>query len=126
MEIKPQQGPQEMFLSTPADIAIYGGAAGGGKSWAILLESLRHVIRNTGFFACYFRRNATQVRNPGGLWDESMKLYALAGGVPVAHSLEWQWTEGGKVKFAHLEHDATVLNWQGSQIALICFDELTH
>lgn len=126
MEIKPQPGPQEMFLSTPADIAIYGGAAGGGKSWAILLESLRHVIRNTGFFACYFRRNATQVRNPGGLWDESMKLYALAGGVPVAHSLEWQWTEGGKVKFAHLEHDATVLNWQGSQIALICFDELTH
>jgi predicted phage terminase large subunit-like protein len=96
------------------------------NSWAILLESLRHVIHNTGFYACYFRRNATQVRNPGGLWDESMKLYALAGGEPSVHSLEWVWPRGGRIKFSHLEYDDTVLNWQGSQIALICFDELTH
>ena len=32
-----------MFLSSPADIAIYGGAAGGGKSYALLLEALRHT-----------------------------------------------------------------------------------
>lgn len=42
MMIKPQPGPQERFLASSADIAIYGGAAGGGKTYAILMEPLRY------------------------------------------------------------------------------------
>ena len=41
--IRPQKGPQEKFLATSADIAIYGGAAGGGKSDALLCEALRQI-----------------------------------------------------------------------------------
>lgn len=125
--IRPQPGPQEQFLSTSADIAIYGGAAGGGKSFGLLLEPLRHVTSNAEFAAVFFRRSTVQVRNPGGLWDESVKLYGqVRGAQPVAHVLEWNFGIGGKVKFAHLEHDSTVLDWQGAQIPLIGFDELTH
>lgn len=123
--IRPQAGPQERFLSTPADVAIYGGAAGGGKSWALLLEPLRHSA-NKEFGAVFFRRTTVQVRNEGGLWDESMKLYPLLGASPKEHVLSWDFPSGASVSFAHLEHDKTVLNWQGSQIPLICFDELTH
>ena len=124
--IKPQVGPQEAFLASSADIVIYGGAAGSGKSWGVLLEPLRHVVGNTNFAAVFFRRNLTQIKNPGGLWDESLKLYPLCGGQPVSHVSEWRWPKGGKVKFGHLEYDATVLDWQGAQIPLIVFDELTH
>lgn len=67
-----------------------------------------------------------QVRNPGGLWDESLKLYARSGGEPFSATLEWRFPAGAKVKFAHLEHEKTVLEWQGAQLPLICFDELTH
>lgn len=123
--IKPQTGPQTAFLASSADIAIYGGAAGGGKTWALEFEPVRHVNR-PGFSAVVFRRNAVQVRNPGGLWDESMRLYPALGGTPLQQPLEWTFPAGSKVKFAHLEHEHSVLDWQGAQIALICFDELTH
>lgn len=123
--IRPQPGPQEQFLASSADIAIYGGAAGGGKTWAILLETLRNVA-NPDFGATIFRRNSVQIRNEGGLWDESEKLYPIIGATPKSHVLEWKFPSGAKVTFSHLEHDKTVLNYQGSQMALICFDELTH
>ena len=47
----------------------------------------------------------------GGLWDESMKLYPATGGVPAQSVILWQWPGGGKVKFAHLEHEAA--SWIG-------------
>lgn len=114
------------FLGSPADIAIYGGAAGGGKTWALLMEPLRH-IHNPNFGAVFFRRTLVQVRNEGGLWDESSKLYPMLGAKPrSAPDLNWTFPAGGAVSFAHLEHEKNVLDWQGSQIPLICFDELTH
>jgi phage terminase large subunit-like protein len=125
IEIKPQP-KQESFLATSADIAIYGGGAGAGKSFSLLLEPLRHVTSNSDFYAVIFRRTTPQIRNPGGLWDESAKLYPLANGNPVQTILEWKWDGGGRVKMAHLEHDKTVYDWQGSQIPMIGFDEITH
>lgn len=123
--IKPQPGPQTIFLATPADIAIYGGAAGGGKTWGLLMEPLRHV-GNSGFGAVFFRRSTVQIRNEGGLWDESQNLYPQLGATPREHVLEWSFPTGASVSFAHLEHDKTRFNYQGAQIPLICFDELTH
>lgn len=40
--LKPQDGPQTKFFQTSADIAFYGGGAGGGKSYALCFECLRH------------------------------------------------------------------------------------
>lgn len=123
--IGPQPGPQTAFLASAADIAIYGGAAGGGKTWALLMEPLRHVARE-GFSAVVFRRTTVQARNEGGLWDESGRLYPFMGGRALESQLCWRFPSGASVRFAHLEHDKTVLDWQGAQIPLICFDELTH
>src|ERR1700709_1584215 len=123
--LKPQEGPQEAFLATCADIALYGGAAGGGKTWALLLEPLRHV-GTPDFGAVIFRRNSKQVRNEGGLWDESAKLYPLVGAKPQESILQWKFPSGAKLKFDHLEHEKNKYDWQGSQIPLIGFDELTH
>lgn len=123
--LKPQSGPQTQFLHTPANIAIFGGSAGSGKSYALLLEALRH-LNNPRFSGVIFRRNTTQVRNPGGLWDESARIYPLVGATSKDISLEWKFESGGRMKFAHLEHAKTVLEWQGAQIPYIGFDELTH
>lgn len=125
VQIGPQPGPQTAFLTTQADIAIYGGAAGGGKSYALLLEPLRHFA-NARFGAVIFRRNSTQVRNEGGLWHESVSLYQQLSAHPREAFLEWIFPSGARVKFAHLEHERSVYDWHGSQIAFIGFDELTH
>jgi Terminase large subunit, T4likevirus-type, N-terminal/Anti-CBASS protein Acb1-like len=125
IRIGPQPGPQTQFLSSPADIAIYGGAAGGGKTFAELLEPLRHVS-NKDFGAVIFRRTTPQITNEGGLWDESGKLYPMLGAKPNQTDLSWTFPSGATVSFKHLEHEKTVLNWQGSQVPLLCFDELTH
>lgn len=125
IEIQAQPGPQTQFLSSEADICIFGGAAGGGKTYAILLEPLRHHS-NKDFKAIVFRRNGKQIKNQGGLWSESQNLYPLLGAQPRAYMLDWVFPSGMNLKFDHLEHDSTVLNYQGAQIPLIMFDELTH
>jgi predicted phage terminase large subunit-like protein len=125
--LAPQKGPQETFLATSADICIYGGAAGGGKTYGLLLEGLRHM-NNPNFNAVIFRRNYTQVTSPGGLWDSSKKIYSqVKGCYPLkTPKLHWTFKKGATVNFAHLASDDDCLDWQGSQITMIGFDELTH
>jgi predicted phage terminase large subunit-like protein len=124
--IAAQPGPQTEFLRSPADICIYGGAAGGGKTAGLILEPLRHVGRIAKFTAVFFRRTMPQITNPGALWDESLNFYPRLGGTPHLRMREWRWPRGGKIKFSHLQFETTVYDWQGAQITLICFDELTH
>lgn len=125
LRLEPQIGPQYEFLATNADIAIYGGAAGGGKSYGLLLDPLRHH-NNPKFGGTIFRRTSVQVRNEGGLWDESMNIYPLFNAHPREAFLSWIFPSKMSLGFAHLEHDKDVFNWQGSQIPWIGFDELTH
>ncbi|MEZ3491739.1 MAG: phage terminase large subunit [Lachnospiraceae bacterium] len=125
--LAPQKGPQEMFLATSADICIYGGAAGGGKTFGLLLEVLRHK-NNKNFNALIFRRDYNQVTSPGGLWDSSKKIYSYVKGCyPLkTPKLHWTFPSGASVNFAHLGSDEDCLSWQGSQITMLGFDELTH
>jgi len=120
-----QPGPQESFLKSDADICIYGGAAGGGKTFALLLDFLRHYNNRDAGAVC-FRRTSNQVRNEGGLWDTSKKIYGYLGAEPKESSLIWSFPSGCKLKFSHLEYNKNVLDWQGAQIPIIYFDELTH
>ena len=56
--VAPQPGSQEVFLNTNADLVLYGGAAGAGKTAALLMDSLR-FIEDPNYNAVYFRRNTT-------------------------------------------------------------------
>jgi hypothetical protein len=105
---------------------LYGGAAGCGKTLGLILEPLRYVRRVINFTAVFFQRTTPQITNPGGLWDESPNFYPRLSGTPHLGAREWRWRRGGKIKFAHLQFDNTVYDWQGAQITLIGSDELTH
>lgn len=123
VEIRAQPGRQESFLASSADIAIFGGAAGGGKTWALLFEPLRH-ISNGDFGAVFFRRTYPEITIEAGPWDESMKLYPLAGAEPRLGRLEWRFPSKARVSFRHLQREDDKLSYQGAQIPLILFDQL--
>lgn len=129
--LKPQAGPQERFLATPASICIYGGAAGSGKTYAELLVPLRY-IDVPGYGAVIFRKNANQIYNEGGLWHEASKMYGTIEGAEVRKG-DGAWIfrdrtgkECSRVSFRHIERYDEVHNYQGSQICTIEFDELVH
>lgn len=123
--IKPQQGFQQEFLMSPADIVIGGGAAGAGKTFTLLMEALR-CMPVKGFGGVIFRRTYPQITLEGGLWDTSVNMYQPLGLIPNKTALEWRAYNGNKLKFGHLQHEKNIYDYQGSQIPLIGFDELTH
>ena len=130
--IKPQPGFQEKFLSSPADIVIGGGSAGAGKSFALMMEFLRHnnVENWTGVV---FRRTYQQIAAAGGLWDTGINLYTQLAAPGKKSSVKinnskyyFEWPSRSRLNFSHLQHEKDKLNWQGAQIGYLAFDELTQ
>lgn len=122
--LRPNAGPQETFLSTRADIALYGGTAGAGKSFATVLDPLRHVHR-PGFTAIVLRREATRLVGGGSLWSESQGVYPSTGAKSrESPALEWTWPSGARLEMRHLQYEKDVHAHQGKQYAAIYFDEV--
>lgn len=123
----PHEGKQKQFVDSEADIALFGGAAGSGKTIGLLLDFARSdYLRNPGYSGIIFRRTNPEITYPGGLLDESQKLYYGIKGVLKLNPMDWTFPSGSKVGFRHLQYDKTIYNFQGSQITRIGFDELTH
>lgn len=122
--IEPQEGPQSDFVHSEADITIFGGAAGGGKTYGLLLVPLPYL--DCSDVSCtIFRRTSPEVFNQGGPWDESEKLYSILGAKANLQDKEWTFPDGLRVRFAHLQHEKNIYDWKGAQIPIIGFDELT-
>lgn len=117
------QPKQELFLKSSADVCIYGGAAGGGKTWSLLADPLYH-IGVTGFGAVQFRRTIAEITLEGGLWDESSKLYPDFGAVPNLSAHIWTFPSGAKITFSGIQYEQDLDKWRGAQIAGIYFDQL--
>ena len=124
-EIRPHPGPQTQFFETDADIIVFGGAAGPGKTFCLLIEPLRYIHKQ-GYNAVIFRRDREQVRQSGGLWDESQQWYAGLGAKGREQQLDWRFPTGASITFDGILHEQDKLKYQGAQICYIGWDELTH
>ena len=123
--LEPQPGPQSEFLSSSADIVVYGGSAGGGKSYGLLLEFTRHIW-NPNFGAVVFRRTSEEIRMEGGLWDEAQNIYPLIGARGREQMLDFRFPSGASITLDAIQHEQDKMRFQGAQICGMGFDELTH
>lgn len=127
LAIKPQPGPQEEFSRCSADIAIYGGSAGGGKTYALLMEAARWFqVRN--YRAVLFRRTLEDVKKAGGLWDKGSALYRqLKAQIREGGERDAQWPEyNSKIQFRGCEFEDDVFSWQGAELDFVGIDEISH
>ena len=124
IELRPNPGPQEAYLSTAADIAFYGGAAGSGKTFATVLDPLRHIHRK-GFTAVVLRRTSDRLQGGGSVWSETQGIYPLVGGTPrESPTLQWKWPSGAILQMLHLQYEKDVHSHQSKQYAAIYFEEV--
>ena len=121
---RPNDGPQTDFLAAPEIDVLYGGAAGGGKSYAMLVDPLRYAHR-AAHRALILRRSMPELRE---LIDKSRELYPQAFQGCKFREVEklWNFPSGAKVEFGFLERDADVYRYQGQAYSWIGFDEITH
>lgn len=120
----PNEGPQTDFLAAPEKDVLYGGAAGGGKSFAMLIDPLRscHFKEHR---ALILRKSMPELRE---LIDKSRELYPKAFPGCKFREVEklWNFPSGAKIEFGFLERDADVYRYQGQAYSWIGFDEITH
>lgn len=119
---KPNSGPQTDFLASCAYEAMYGGAAGGGKTQALVLGALRY-IGVPKYNAIIFRRTFPELS--GEVIPLSHEWYPYCGGRYNNVNHVWRFPSGARIHFGHLQHDADVHRYQGWQFQYIGFDELT-
>lgn len=117
---RPHDGPQMAFLASNAYECLYGGAAGGGKSDALLFGAVRQV-EHPKYRALILRRTFPELRE---LMDRALAVFGQIGGTWNEQAKRWKWPSGATVEFGYCETYRDVLQYQGQQFAYIGFDEL--
>lgn len=122
----PNEGPQARFLSLTCFEALYGGAAGGGKSDSILVDAIRYVGRGYGsnYQALLLRTTFPALEK--SLILRSHALYPRIGGTYLESKKTWVFPGKERVVFGYLESDKDVDQYQGAAFPFIGFDELTQ
>ena len=119
---KPNTGPQTDFLAASEREVFYGGARGGGKSYAMLVDPLRYCDK-THHRALLLRRTMPELRD---LITHSQRLYnrAFPGAKWREQEKEWRFPSGAKIEFGYAENMTDALRYQGQSYTWIGIDEL--
>ncbi|MEG2381764.1 MAG: phage terminase large subunit, partial [Oscillospiraceae bacterium] len=115
---------QHSFISADADEVLFGGAAGGGKSYGQLIDALIYAIKYKGSHQLILRRTMPELEH--SMIMTSLKLYPSSAGTYHSTSHKWRFVNGSIIEFGHCAGEKDVLRYQGAEYDVVRFDELTH
>lgn len=114
---------QLMFHQSKADEILYGGAAGGGKSKACVMDALMRCLRHPGTNAYLFRRTYRELEDT--LIQEAQKSIPRELGTYSSTKHEYKLINGSKLLFRHCQLERDRFLYAGSEIQWLYIDELT-
>jgi predicted phage terminase large subunit-like protein len=116
---------QQVFLSLNIEEALYGGAAGGGKSDALLMAALQYVDV-PGYAALLLRRTWPDLVLPGAIMDRTKQWLLATDARPHDGGRSWTFPSGAKLQFGYLANDDDKYRYQSAEFQFVGFDELTQ
>jgi len=121
---KPNPGPQTEFLAAGEREVLYGGAAGGGKSYAMLADPLR-FMGHPSFSGLLLRHTTEELREL--IWKSQEMYPKIWPGIKWSErKMQWTAPSGARLWFSYLDRDEDVMRYQGLAFSWVGFDELTQ
>ena len=115
---------QRLFHASKSNEILYGGAAGGGKSYAICWDASMRCLKYPGTSAYLFRRTYPELEQT--LIKTMRMIVPETLGKYYSGNHEMQFVNGSVARFCHLSDEGDVIKYQGAEIQWLYFDELTH
>ncbi|MBR4035590.1 MAG: phage terminase large subunit [Oscillospiraceae bacterium] len=115
---------QKRFIDSTADEVLFGGAAGGGKSYAQVIDALIYAIKYPGSKQLILRRTYPEldksiIRTTLAMYPKSIYRY-------ISSSHTGQFVNGSVIDFGYCDNEADIYRYQSAEFDVIRFDELTH
>ena len=115
---------QELFINSEAFETLFGGAAGGGKSYGQLTDSLLFALKYPKSKQIIFRRTFADLEK--SLIRVSLEMYPREIATYNSSKHTWKFINGSIIDFGYIDNEKDVFQYQSAEYDIIRFDELTH
>ncbi len=112
------------FINADADEVLFGGAAGGGKSYGQLVDALLYAVKYPASHQLILRRTFPELEH--SLIMNSLLIYPTSVAKYQVSARKWVFKNGSVIEFGYCAAESDVLRYQGAEYDVVRFDELTH
>lgn len=115
---------QQKFIDSEAFETLFGGAAGGGKSYGQLVDALLYALKYPKSKQITFRSTFADLEK--SLIRVSLEIYPLSIADYNSSKHTWKFKNGSIIDFGYIQYEKDVYQYQSAEYDVIRFDELTH